>query len=395
MIVSTDIGGTDPDDFQSMVHLLLYADRLDIEGIISSSGIGGQGRVRDIFEVIDCYEKDYENLRTFSSDYPVPDDLRAVCKQGAVDFPPCSGFQNPTEGSEWIINCARKDDERPLFILGWGGIEDIAQALHDAPDILPKLRIHWVGGPNKKWGPNQYQYVVENFPELWIIESNATYRGWFTGGDQSASLGNSEFVKEHIKGKGALGEYFNTVLGGTIKMGDTPTVAWLLNGTPEKPDSPGWGGQFVRAWKRPFLSLSRMPTAEDQMEIFGILEIFLFCESAYSINDKTHLLVENQSLPGYLMDDGRILFRFCPKSAKVFNFEVRSTHPELNELQGAISVLLPEPERMLEPDPSLPNWWTDDPRLENAEGEHHGAKTVSKWRQDFLFDFASRINRCL
>ena len=36
VIVSTDIGGTDPDDFQSMVHLLLYADVLDLEGLISS-----------------------------------------------------------------------------------------------------------------------------------------------------------------------------------------------------------------------------------------------------------------------------------------------------------------------------------------------------------------------
>lgn len=26
VIVSTDIGGSDPDDFQSMVHYLLYAD---------------------------------------------------------------------------------------------------------------------------------------------------------------------------------------------------------------------------------------------------------------------------------------------------------------------------------------------------------------------------------
>jgi hypothetical protein len=33
--VSTDIGGTYADDFQSMVHLLVYADVLDLEGIIS------------------------------------------------------------------------------------------------------------------------------------------------------------------------------------------------------------------------------------------------------------------------------------------------------------------------------------------------------------------------
>ena len=36
VIVSTDIGGTDPDDFQSMVHFLLYADMFDVEGLISS-----------------------------------------------------------------------------------------------------------------------------------------------------------------------------------------------------------------------------------------------------------------------------------------------------------------------------------------------------------------------
>src|SRR5262245_10479144 len=36
VLVSTDIGGTDPDDYQSMVHLLVYADCFDIEGLVSS-----------------------------------------------------------------------------------------------------------------------------------------------------------------------------------------------------------------------------------------------------------------------------------------------------------------------------------------------------------------------
>ena len=54
VIVSTDIGGTDPDDFQSMVHLLLYADVLDLEGLVSSPY--GPGRREHILEVIDHYE---------------------------------------------------------------------------------------------------------------------------------------------------------------------------------------------------------------------------------------------------------------------------------------------------------------------------------------------------
>src|SRR4051812_48138963 len=36
VIVSSDIGGTDQDDNQSMAHLLLYADAFDLEGLIAS-----------------------------------------------------------------------------------------------------------------------------------------------------------------------------------------------------------------------------------------------------------------------------------------------------------------------------------------------------------------------
>ncbi len=32
VIVTTDIGGTDFDDFQSLVQLLVYGDQVDIEG---------------------------------------------------------------------------------------------------------------------------------------------------------------------------------------------------------------------------------------------------------------------------------------------------------------------------------------------------------------------------
>ena len=163
VLVSTDIGGTDPDDFQSMVHLLVYADGFDIEGLISSPF--GPGR-KDILTVIDRYERDFANLKTYSDKYPTPDALRAITKQGALDSTgPCRLSAQPTEGSEWIIQCARRDDPRPLHVLVWGGIEDLAQALHDAPDILPKLRVYFIGGPNKKWSVDAYNYIEQNHPD--------------------------------------------------------------------------------------------------------------------------------------------------------------------------------------------------------------------------------------
>lgn len=78
-----------------------------------------------------------------------------------------------------------KEDPRPLYVLIWGLLDDLAQALHDDPSIEDKLRVYYIGGPNKKWGVNSHACIERNFPSLWIIENNSTYRGWFNGGDQS------------------------------------------------------------------------------------------------------------------------------------------------------------------------------------------------------------------
>lgn len=391
-LVSTDIGGTDPDDFQSMVHLLLYADVLDIEGLLSSPY--GQGRKEHILQVIDCYEQDFENLQTYSDRYLTPDALRAITKQGEIERAPYAGIRQSTEGSEWIVQCARRDDLRPLHVLAWGGIEDIAQALHDAPDILPKLRVYWIGGPNKKWSPDAYQYIVDHHPELWIIETNAAYRGWFTGGNQSGEWGNSEFVAQHIADHGALGDFFNTQLGGTIKMGDTPSVGWLLKGTPEDPSKPGWGGQFVRAWDRPHTVFDRLTTAADQIEAFCIFELVLPVGSEIPTNPEASMQIENQSLTGDFRSDGSVRFRFSPKSDQAWRYTIHSNIQSLDGKTGEMISFIPPSNLAKSPSAKYPNWWTDDPSPENMEGKHIGAKTVNRWREAFLGDFAERMKRC-
>ena len=391
VIVSTDIGGTDPDDFQSMVHLLLYADVLDIEGLISSPF--GPGRKKHILEVLTHYERDFSNLSHFSDAYPTPGELRAITKQGATERADYSGVDMPTEGSRWIIERAQADDPRPLYVLIWGGLEDLAQALHDAPDILPKLRVYWIGGPNKKWSPDAYQYIAENHPELWIIEANATYRGWFVGGDQSGELGNSEFVEKNVANKGSLGTFFNIQLGGVIKMGDTPSVAWLLKGNPDNPSNPGWGGQFVRTWDLPYYRFERMTTEADSMQEFGILELVLPLETPPKETAEAFLEVTNQSLQGYLPGDGTVRFRFSPKAAGSYILKIKSDIPEINGLSGSITAYTPLPDAAEHPTSIHPNWWTDNPSQELKEKGHIGVRTISRWREDYLVDFATRLDR--
>ena len=391
VIVSTDIGGTDPDDFQSMVHLLLYADVLKLEGLISSPY--GPGRKEHILKVIERYERDFPNLKRFSNAYPTPEELRTITKQGATERADYSGVGIPTEGSRWIIECARADDPRPLYVLVWGGLEDLAQALHDAPDILPRLRVYWIGGPNKKWSPDAYQYIANHYPELWMIEANATYRGWFVGGNQTGKWSNTGFVEEHVAEKGSLGRFFNTQLGGVIKMGDTPSVGWLLKGTPEDPSLPGWGGQFVRAWDLPYYRYNRMTTEVDHMQEFGILEMVLPLGSALEETTEAFLEVTNQSLIGHMPGDGTVHFRFSPKAAGVYTFTIRSNSPILDGRTGGITALTVSPDVTQHPSTTHPNWWTDDPSQELSEDGHIGVKTVNRWREDYLRDFEARMER--
>lgn len=391
VIVSSDIGGTDPDDFQSMVHLLVYADLFDIEGLVSSPW--GAGRADHFKEVIGRYAEDLPSLRRYSAAYPDGEALAAVVKQGALEPAPAAGYSDASEGSDWIVHCARRDDARPLHLLVWGGIDDLAQALHDAPDILPRLRVHFIGGPNKKWSPDAYHYIATRHPALWCIESNATYRGWFTGGQQQGEWGNRAFVERHVAPCGALGAYFATQLEGCIKMGDTPSLARLIWGVPEDPGADSWGGRFVRAWQRPSTRYTRLTTAADETEVFGIVELVLAADAP--AGTPALLEIGNQQLRGQVLGDGSLRFRLCPKDAMTYDYTLSCpTLPLLHGLRGQFSARPARTAQMKQPSPQWPHWWTDDLDPEQAEQGHVGARSVSRWRQAFLADFARRMARC-
>jgi hypothetical protein len=403
VIVSSDIGGTDFDDFQSMAHLFVYADRFDIEGIISSPyGVGSQS---DILKVIDCYERDYPNLKTYSNRYPTADALRAITKQGAMDTVGWRGFAEATEGSDWIIKCAKRADLRPLWILIWGGIDDLAQALHDDPSIKSRIRVYFIGGPNLKWSATAYDYIAREHPDLWIIEANSTYRGWFAGGNQAGEWGNDRFVATHVAGHGALGNFvaglsFGGRVRATVKMGDTPSMMYLLGDDPENPSNNiSWGGQFVRAWDRPRTLFDHAeanpPTAADRVETFGIVELRYHLSSNVPSNASATLIMDRHESPGFRDENGVWHFLLSLKESKTWSYMIKSAHPDLNGRTGAFTSYWPSADRAAKPAAQYPNWWTDNPDPAYAEGVHQGAKTISRWREDFLRDFAARMERCM
>src|SRR5947209_18121971 len=89
LVVLTDIssltaGEAEPDDGQSLIRLMLYADDFDIEGLVATSNLGHGQRARPelIRRVVDAYEKARPNLLLHDDRYPSARSLRSCIKAG-------------------------------------------------------------------------------------------------------------------------------------------------------------------------------------------------------------------------------------------------------------------------------------------------------------------------
>jgi hypothetical protein len=275
LIVLTDIGG-DPDDTQSMIRLLVYSNGFEIEGLIASaSGTPGELGVnlvkpQLIRELVDAYGMVRPNLLLHDHGFPTVDHLRARIKVGN----PNRGIENigegqDTEGSNWIVSAAGRDDPRPLNIAIWGGSTELAQALwrvrRDRPaaevaSFVKRLRIYAIGHQDNT-GP----WIIGNFPDLFYIlaksaersdKRESAYRGMYLGGEES--LTSLEWISENVlAGHGPLGSLYPLKTWtapnphGVLKEGDTPSWFFFLPnglGDPAHPEWGGWGGRFRPAY---------------------------------------------------------------------------------------------------------------------------------------------------
>ncbi len=396
ILISTDIGGTDPDDNQSMIHLLMYNELFDIEGLVSSPSYG-DGNKEEILRTIDLYEKDLPKLKEYKPGLATPEYLRSVVKQGRHGGAPFKGYTTATEGSDWIIKCAQKNSDKPLWILVWGGLDDLAQALHDKPEIQNKIKVFWIGGPNKKWSANSYAYIAENFPNLWFIESNASYYGFFSN-NVPDSLNNKNYYKNYIIEAGYLGkEYKNNRYKGNLKMGDTPSLLYMMDGNPDNPMKESWGGSYLKFQQSPRLIFSRNTTINDTVPVFSIIE-FKFKGPVVKIPHDSACIkmtvkseIGEQKWDGFYLGSGNYVVRYSPKRTETVTYKVTSSIPGFDEQSGAFVVENIWPGKPRKTDFKLgSSWYTDRPDSELYDDIWQGGKTVLKWRSDVLLDWAKR-----
>ena len=243
LIVTTDLGGSDPDDIQSMIHLLVCSDRIDIEGLISSEAwVDDPDKTEKLSQTVEHFIEVLPTLGIHSSGYPSAEYLRSIVAQGQ-DKPHMDGVGEGKDspGSDLIVDAIKKDDGRPLWVAAWGGMNTVAQALYKLKTTndeetfmayISRLRIYDILGQDDAGA-----YIAKNYPELVYIRNKEVY-GWAP---------NDQWTKENIQNRLPLGAYYPNRIWAT--EGDSPSFLYVYsNGLndPEHPEYGGWGGRFSK-----------------------------------------------------------------------------------------------------------------------------------------------------
>lgn len=274
LLVLTDIGG-DPDDQQSMIRLMVYANEFVIEGLVATaSGTPGELKTNTtrpdlIRQIVLAYGEVRTNLVRHARGWPDTSALLECIKSGN----PHRGRNNvgdghDTEASRWLIE--RIDagtPEHPLNITIWGGQTDLAQSLwrvrHDREAsglarFVQLFRVFDIGDQD-----NIAEWMHAEFPGMFYILSqpppggdrrHGTYRGMYLGADES--LTSRDWIEQHVRRTGPLGALYPLETWtapnphSCLKEGDTPSWFFFLplgGNDPKDPTKPGWGGQYRKA----------------------------------------------------------------------------------------------------------------------------------------------------
>ena len=256
IVVLTDIGPAEvePDDNESAVRLLSYADRFEIEGLITTIGWNcdpyPEAWAEYLFRVIDGYEVDVNNLmkRSGQTGFRSPEEEQGA---QALGYWPSAGYLrsravmgstragigvigegNDSPGSELLIRLADEDDPRPIWVCSWGGANTLSQAIwkvqqtrspEEFQAFLRKFRLYTITDQDMVWAVrmnraySSHQWLRREFADdlLLVWDESA----WLN--QNALGVQNWEKYAALIQGHGEMGKVDPHYLWGV--EGDTPS----------------------------------------------------------------------------------------------------------------------------------------------------------------------------
>jgi len=259
VFVFTDINidKGDPDDRQSLVHLLWYADELQIEGIVPDRW-DAQGMEASLM-ALEAYSIDYEKYDFKKAGFPETNKLKDLFAQ------------NSDDAVDRLYKAVMSGNEEPLYVLVWGNMLNFGKALKQHPEISDKIRLITIGtglkyGPEDEvagtacnvpnWnGPGRNEIFEDpKFKDMWWLEINWTYNGMFSGEEPKEMF-------QKLSQYGELGQHMKFVTKNQpwaqyFRVGDTPSVLYLIDSShnPDDPEQSSWAGKFKKTFpeERPY-----------------------------------------------------------------------------------------------------------------------------------------------
>ena len=272
VIVMTDIAN-EPDDQMSMVRLLVYSNQIDLEALIATTSTWMRAKTRPdvLHKVVAAYATAQPKLAAHAPGYPSADALDALITSGQTGFGMAAvGADKMTPGAEAIIKAVDRADPRPVWVLGWGGTNTLAQALFrvrrtrtpaEVDAFVDKLRVYTISDQDDAgaWLRREFQnlhYIAhpstqdgeEYYLATWTgISGDRFYRN-ANGADFTTFT--DAWVDASVRAKGPLGAHYPRPC--SIHEGDTPAFLGLIDnglGSAMSPTYGGWGGRYV--WRQP------------------------------------------------------------------------------------------------------------------------------------------------
>ncbi|KAH6643102.1 hypothetical protein C7974DRAFT_117154 [Boeremia exigua] len=264
--ILTDITN-EPDDAQSFCRYLTYSNQFDTEGIVpvTSTWLRNKVAPEALHDILDGYADVVHNLNTHthpSNPYPSADHLRNLVRSGAPVYGmEAVGDDIPlSAGAQLLLERLLADDERPLWVLVWGGTNVLASVLYrirrrsDAALVRSKIRIYTTSDQDDTGA-----WIRQNWPGLFYICSVHGWNQYFgatwtgisgglhpedrTGADRTMLA--PEWIKDNFQ-IGPLGQKYPDVM--YAMEGDSPTFLYLVQnglGDPEEPSWGSWGGRYT------------------------------------------------------------------------------------------------------------------------------------------------------
>jgi hypothetical protein len=188
--------------------------------------------------------------------YPTAEALSSLVTRGIPKY----GMEGvskgmDSEGSDWIIKVLEEDDERPLWISTWGGVNTVAQALYKIEETKSKKKARQLMAKLRVPISDQDDsgiWIRDNFPDLFYIVTPGDHYGsaaWtginsFIPGIDNTTISNS-WIAEHIQPEqGPFGAVYPDVAWAV--EGDTPAFLSLIPNVLNEPEHPEWCGWGVR-----------------------------------------------------------------------------------------------------------------------------------------------------